>query len=93
VDIKTLVLVCFQDNWKNSQTLNNASQWTNKDQQVQTILVRSAFISSKPTHYNLKQMKIVEGYGSSSQTAQVIFESIDHNWFFAKTAETLFKSA
>jgi hypothetical protein len=48
--IKTLVLVCFLDNWKNSQTLNNASQWTNKDQQVQTILVRSAFISSKPTH-------------------------------------------
>jgi hypothetical protein len=50
VDIKTLVMVCFQDNWKNSQTLNNASQWTNKDQQVQTILVRSTFISSKPTH-------------------------------------------
>jgi hypothetical protein len=24
------------------------------------------------------------GHGSSSQTEQVILESIDHNWFFAK---------
>ncbi len=91
MDIKTLVLVCFQDNWKNSQTLNNASQWTNKDQQVQTILVRSASFSSKPTHHNLKQMKIVGGYDSSSQTAQVIFESIDHNWFFCKNSTNSFQ--
>ncbi len=74
------------------QILNNAPQWTNKDKQVHTILVRWLFISSTPTH-NLELMKIVGGHGSNSQTGQVIFGSMDHDWFFAKTAKTLFKSA
>jgi len=63
-----------------------------KDKQVHTILVRWLFISSTPTH-NLELMKIVGGHGSNSQTGQVIFGSIDHNWFFAKTVKTLFNSA
>ncbi len=74
------------------QILNNAPQWTNKDKQVQTILVRWSFISSTPTH-SLELMKIVGDHGSSSQTEQVIFGRIDHNWIFAKTVKTLFKSA
>ncbi len=43
---------------KKLQTLNNAPQWTNKDKQVQTILARSTFIQSTPTH-NVELMKIV----------------------------------
>jgi hypothetical protein len=35
---------------KKLHTLNNAPQWTNKDKQVQTILARSTFIQSTPTH-------------------------------------------
>lgn len=38
-------------------------------------------------------MKIVGCHGSSSQTGQIIFVSIDHNWFLGEIAETLFKSA
>ncbi len=69
-----LDLGIFSRQLEKLQTLNNAPQWTNKDKQIQTILVKWSFISSTPTH-NLELMMIVGGHGSSSQTEQVILEA------------------
>jgi hypothetical protein len=66
---------------KKLQTLNNAPQWTNEDKQVPTIFGQINIYSI----YNHPQCGASWHHGSSSQTGQVFLESIDHNWFFAKT--------
>jgi len=72
------------------QTLNNASQWINKDKQVQTILVRLSFIPSSPTHNE-------DGWGviaAAHKLGQVIlWKHRSQLIFLQKQQETLFKSA
>jgi hypothetical protein len=66
------------------QTLNNAPQWTNKDKKVQDNFGQID-IYLIYTHPQCGANEDSWGHCNSSQIGQVFLESIDHNWFFAKT--------